>query len=207
MIERKPINEEPFSNLASQPVNKQHQSAQSPEEEPKAPISDSRWVALKRCLPVLAPIPVTVALITLHFKQVVYLSAEERYINEVTKALVLPSTLYSLLLVGSVSAIPLHRIQYELTQRDGVALGHLLAGYQLSSLTTLLSKGFWTSSYARNRGGSRLQHLSLVGVVSLCMFLVHLGPQMGTILLIPETGWWRVSSKQAKSSITVGKRK
>jgi hypothetical protein len=205
VIERKPVNgQPPPESMATQPVDGQHRLGKSTEEESKAPISDSRWVAFRRCLLVLAPIPVTAALVTLYFvPHAVYLSAEEGYINEVMKALALPNSLYSLLIVGSVSAIALHRIQYELTERDGVALGYLLAGYQLSSLTTLLSKEFWTSSYPKNRGNSRLQHLSFVGLVSLCMFLVHFCPSMGTVLLIPEPGWWEVYPKQTNLSMLV----
>jgi hypothetical protein len=45
------------------------------EEEPKAPISSNRWTALKSCLPVLAPIPVTITIIILQYVHV-YISAE-----------------------------------------------------------------------------------------------------------------------------------
>jgi len=41
-----------------------------------------------------------------------------------------------------VSAIALQRIRYELAELEGVALGYLLAGYQLNHLPTLLSKAF-----------------------------------------------------------------
>src|SRR5579859_3653033 len=116
MIERKAINgQEQSKATISKPVNghKSLESASSTtEEEPKAPVSDSRWLALRRCLPVLAPLPPTAVLVTLHLKQLFSLSAADRYINEVQKALVLANVGYGALIVGSVSAIALHRIRY-----------------------------------------------------------------------------------------------
>ena len=175
------------------------------EEEPKVPISDSRWVALRRCLLVLAPVPITIFLVAIHFKQVVYISAEDIYVgtkeiqmSEVQNAFQLVAGAYGTLIVASVSAMALHRIRYELAERDGVALGYLLAGYQLSHLTTLLSKEFWKGANARSRGGNRLQHISLIVLVSLCMILAHFGSSMGAILLVPKPAWWQVPSKQAQ---------
>jgi hypothetical protein len=57
-------------------------------------------------------------------------------------ALKLPASVYGLLIITSVSAIALQRIRYELAELEGVALGYLLAGYQLNHLPTLLSKAF-----------------------------------------------------------------
>jgi hypothetical protein len=104
----------------------------------------------------------------------------------------LPASIYGLLITTSVSAIALHRIRYELAEREGVALGYLLAGYQLNHLPTLLSKAFWTGSYARARVGTRLQHLSLVILVGLCIFLAHFGQSMGAMLIVPKPAWWKV---------------
>ncbi len=91
-----------------------------------------------------------------------------------------------------MSAIALHSIRYELAEQEGVALGYLLAGYQLNHLPTLLFKAFWTGSYARAWGGTRLQHLSLVILVGLCMFLAHFGQSMGAMLIVPKTAWWMI---------------
>lgn len=172
------------------------------EEEPKAPISSNRWTALKSCLPVLAPIPATVAIITLQFvnfyisavyeSQDFYVGNRHIHISELQNALQLIASIYGLLITTSVSAIALHRIRYELAEREGVALGYLLAGYQLNHLPTLLSKAFWTGSYARARGGKRLQHLSLLALVGLCIFLAHFGQSMGAILIVPKPAWWTV---------------
>lgn len=157
---------------------------------------------MKSCLPVLAPIPATIAIITLQFVNV-YISAEYQsqdfnidnrhiHISELQNALQLPARIYGLLITTSVSAIALHRIRYELAEREGVALGYLLAGYQLNHLPTLLSKAFWAGSYARVRGGTRLQHLSLLILVGLCIFLVHFGQSMGAMLIVPKPAWWMV---------------
>lgn len=189
--------------VSGQSIQQHHSSAPGTEEEPKAPISGSRWVALKRCLLVLAPIPLTVTLVTLHFKHVVYISQDDQYVSEVQNALQLAAGLYGTLIVASVSAIALHRIRWELVEREGVALGYLLTGYQLSHLTTLLSKEFWTGSWARNRGGTRLQHVSLVVLVGLCMFLAHFAQPMGGMLLVPKPAWWSVGWKPTNNSLLV----
>jgi hypothetical protein len=122
----------------------------------------------------------------------------------VQNALQLAAGAYGTLIVASVSAIALHRIRYELAERDGVALGYLLAGYQLNNLTTLLSKEFWTGSYAKNRGSTRLHHLSLVGLVGLCMFLAHYGQSMGAMLFVPKPGWQAINLKQKDLNLIVG---
>lgn len=145
-------------------------------------------------------------LVTLHFihgSHAVYISADDRLIGEVQNAFQLVAGVYGTLIVASVSAIVLHRIRYELAEREGVALGYLLAGYQLNQLTTLLSKEFWTGAWARNRGGTHLQHLSLVGLVGLCIFLAHLAQPMGAMLLEPKPGWFLLDSKQTDNSILV----
>jgi hypothetical protein len=96
VIERKPINGQQRPKVTTpKPVNGQ-QSLKSPtptEEAPKIPVSDSRWVALRRCLLVLAPIPITAALITFQFVHVIYISAGDRYISEVQNALQLAAGL------------------------------------------------------------------------------------------------------------------
>jgi hypothetical protein len=182
-VETKPI--------SGQNIQQANSATPATEEEPKAPVSDSRWVALKIFLPVLAPIPITVTLVTLYFVHVVYISQDDQYVSEVQNALQLAAGIYGTLIVASVSAIALHRIRWELAEGEGVALGYLLAGYQLSHLKTLLSKEFWTGAWAKNRGGTRLQHLSLVALMGLCMFLAHLAQPMGLCYLYqsPLGGW------------------
>ena len=62
--------------------------------------------------------------------------------RKLQNALKLLASVYGLLIITSVSAIALHRIRYEPAEREEVALGYLLAGYQLNYLPTLLSKAF-----------------------------------------------------------------
>jgi hypothetical protein len=150
-------------------------------EQPKAAVSNSRWTAFKRSLVPLAPLPITALVVTINFINLFYLEADDEFISEVQNALQFAATAYSTLIVASVSAIVLHRIRYELSEGGGIALGYLLAGYQLSHLKTILSKEFWSSAYARDSRRTRLQHLSLVGLIGLSIFLVNVASPMAAI--------------------------
>lgn len=189
VIERKPVNGQ------TKPRNNATR-----EEEPKAPVSNSRWVALKRCLFILLPVPITIAVVTIHFNDVFYMSAEDGFISEVQNALQLASSAYGTLIATSVSAIAPHRIRYELAEGDGVALGYLPSGYQLSHLKTILSKEFWNGAFARSRGQTHLRHLSLVGLIGMSIVLVYFATPMAAILIVPKPSWWSAPLKQTNNT-------
>jgi hypothetical protein len=94
-----------------------------------------------------------------------YVGNRHIHISELQNALQVPASVYGLLIITSVSAIALQRIRYELAELEGVALGYLLAGYQLNHLPRLLSKAFWTGFYARTWGGQ---------AYSICLFSHYL---------------------------------
>jgi hypothetical protein len=124
--------------------------------------------------------------------QDLYVGDRHIHISELQNALQLPAKIHGFLITPSVSAIALHRIRYEPAEREGVALGYLLAGYQLNHLLRLLSKAFWTGSSARARGGTRLKHLSLLALVGLCIFLAHFGQSMGDMLIVLKSACWMI---------------
>ena len=115
-------------------------------EVPKAVVSSNRWVAFKPCLIPLAPVPISFLIITLNFKYVFLLNAQnwtQEVINELQNVLQFATHAQALLIVASVAAIVLHRIRYELARKQGVSFGCLITGYQLGHPTTVFTKEIW----------------------------------------------------------------
>jgi hypothetical protein len=93
--------------------------------------------------------------------------------------------IYDLLVTTSVSAIALHRIRYELAERKGVAL----------AIPFLITNSIiYRYSCVKRFGlvhmrGTGLQHLPLLALIGLYMFLAHFGQPMGAVLIVPKPAW------------------
>ncbi|KAI9774116.1 MAG: hypothetical protein M1840_005209 [Geoglossum simile] len=164
-------------------------------EAPKAVASSSRWVAFKQCLIPLAPVPITILIVTLNFKQYFAWGVKNHSTeatNELLNVFQFGSTAYSILIVASTAAIVLHRLRYELLEGDGIPLGCILTGYQLNNVKPLATMEFWAGLLKSWPGKTRWRHVSFVTFILWALVTVNVGPPMTAIAVIPKLGWWGV---------------
>jgi hypothetical protein len=165
-------------------------------EEPKVAVSNDRWTAFKHCLVPLAPVPISVVIVTLNFIHFFLLNAQkwtQQFINEVQNALQFAAHAHAMLIVASVAAIVLHRIRYELSEKEGIPFGCVLTGYQLGHPMTLFTKEFWMGILGRRAGQTRLQHYSLVALIVWAIFVTNTAGPLTAIAIIPKLNWRQVS--------------
>ncbi|KAI9761273.1 MAG: hypothetical protein M1840_001976 [Geoglossum simile] len=162
----------------------------------KAVASSSRWVAFKLCLIPLAPVPFTILIVTLNFKQYFAWNVKQHSreaTNELLNVFQIVSAAYSTLIVASTAAIALHRLRYELLEGDGIPLGCILTGYQLNNVKPLATKEFWAGLLKSWPGKTRRGHISFVVFILWGLVTVNIGPPMAGIAIIPKIGWWGVA--------------
>lgn len=166
------------------------QNHELPSEVPKEIIERNKWQALNRCYVHLVPIVVSSSLIALNFANVFYQSIGTSDLSFNLDALQFAAKFHEIFIVTSLSAIVLHRIQYELLHGKGIPLGSILAGFQITDLQLLLSPAFWATTSTARSSKRRLHQF----LVLLIAFMVILGAIVGpasAILMLPSPGWWK----------------
>ena len=98
-------------------------------------------------------------------------------------------------MVASLSAVVLHRIRYDLCESEGVPLGLVMAGYQLSSVSYLLTSEFWGGAVVKpiTRRTSQWPPLSLLVGFAVALSVVA-GPS-SAVAMLPRLDWWDVPKR------------
>jgi hypothetical protein len=156
-------------------------------EEPKAIMKRSKWQAVGDQAGHLLPIAITTALLVLNFSQV--------YVGDIgvvnrsaqLNALQFAAKLHEILIAASLSSIVLHCVQYELLHGEGIPLGGLLAGFQVTNLGSLWSPGLW-ATISIGAAKARRALLAIL-IVTLVTLVAIVGPA-SAILMLPSLDWW-----------------
>jgi hypothetical protein len=87
--------------------------------------------------------------------------------------------------------IAINYIQYELlhSRGGGLSLDGMLAGFQITNLRSLWSRGLWNNSLKQDYRARRLQFTLII--VALGVLASIAGPS-SAILMLPSTGWWTI---------------
>lgn len=146
-----------------------------------------RWKSIGVCLIHLIPSTITSVLLFLNFSNVYYEAVGASNQSARLNALQFAAKMHEILIASSLSAIVLKHVQYELLQGGGVTLGSLLAGFQVTDVSSLWSPGLWATVYASSLKTRRFRLVILVIVMVLLGAVV--GPA-SAILMLPSVDWW-----------------
>ncbi|PMD61079.1 uncharacterized protein K444DRAFT_662262, partial [Hyaloscypha bicolor E] len=156
-------------------------------EAPKEIVRHDRWKSIGVCLIHLIPSTITSVLLFLNFSNVYYEAVGASNQSARLNALQFAAKMHEILIASSLSAIVLKHVQYELLQGGGVTLGSLLAGFQVTDVSSLWSPGLWATVYASSLKTRRFRLVILVIVMVLLGAVV--GPA-SAILMLPSVDWW-----------------
>jgi len=161
-------------------------------ESPKIPFRFDRGMLLFHHLIHLLPVAVTGSILSLSLKHVYFCDLGYPNLNSVLNAFQFGAKFHEILIAASLSTIVLYRLRYALWKADGLPFGLLTAGYQLSSLSYLFTKQFWSGTTMPSyvRGGART--LPLMPLLGLSFGLTAVVGPASAITLIPRLYWWQV---------------
>ncbi|KAL8628500.1 hypothetical protein Q9189_005816 [Teloschistes chrysophthalmus] len=164
-------------------------------ERPKVAIRKHRPAAFLRALVHVLPVTAALFLVAINFYQY--------YVGSSIQSLVLYqfiAKVFEIMAQASLAAIVFSYIRHEMVQGQGIPLGALFSGLQLSQASYLWSMEFW--------GSVRSNHLSLkrkCGLVAIMVSAISLAAVVGpssAILLIPRLAYWPGGSTHIWINIT-----
>ena len=161
-------------------------------EPTKIAIDSCRWKALLRSIVHLLPVLVTVFVLGLSGLNVYWSDLGPAHQNMILQAWQFAAKGHEILIVASLSAIVLHRIRYELCASEGVPLGFLTAGYQLSSISYLWSTEFWGGILTKPPSGLASWWPPLSILIAFAVSLAAVAGPSSAIAMIPRLDWWDV---------------
>jgi hypothetical protein len=156
-------------------------------ERPKVIMERSRWKTAGNCVIHLLPLAVIIALLALNFSQVYAGDVGASNPSAKLNALQFAAKLHEVLMAASLSSIVLHCVQYELLHGEGVPLGGLLAGFQVTDLGSLWSPGLWAITFVE---GEKFRRVLLAMLVATLVILVAIVGPSSAILMLPSLDWW-----------------
>ena len=164
-------------------------------EPTKIVIDSRRGKALLRSIVHLLPMLVTVFVLGLSVLKVYWTDLGVPHQNVILQAWQFAAKGHEILIVASLSAIVLHRVRYGLCATEGIPLGFLAAGYQLSSISYLWSTEFRSGISTKTPSGptSRWPPLTVL-IVSAVALAAVAGPS-SAIAMIPRLDWWDVPDR------------
>lgn len=109
----------------------------------------------------------------------------------------LAAKFHEVLIVVSLSAIAVNYVQHKLLEGDGITLGSVLAGFQVSALTSILSLDLWKGAFSERFKVRRPRFA--FSITALALLAAVVGPS-SNILILPSLGWWNLSQTQGLSS-------
>ena len=110
--------------------------------------------------------------------------------------------LHEILIVISLSDIILHRLQYEMIQRQGIPFGLLASGYQVSSMMYLWGSEFWSAVFNQELRRRYKRTPALVSVILLSMLVAFTVGPSSAIAMIPRATWHQFTPPVATNSMT-----
>ncbi len=163
----------------------------------KSAVERRRSIILLHGLPHLLPLLVTVAIICLNAREVYWQDLGFPNQNAILQALQYAAKAHEMMMAGSLTAIVVYQIRYDLSGSEGVPLGFLTAGFQLNDLWFVLTKNFFGGATARAHsiGWSRFSRLTYFLVLGFALTSV-VGPS-SAVAMIPRLDWWDMSQVEA----------
>ena len=164
-------------------------------ELPKVALHKNRVFALLRGLIHAVPVAGALFLVTINLYQY--------YAGSFIKPLALYQFLakvHEILIQGSLAAIVFSYIRHEMVLGQGVPLGALFSGLQLSQASYLWSSEFWGS--LRSKSLSLGKRCSLIAVIVSAIALAAVVGPSSAILLVPRLAYWPGGSTDIWINIT-----
>lgn len=146
-----------------------------------------RWRASGICSIHVPSLAISVTLLFLNFSTAYYedvgLPGQNLHFN----ALQFAAKCHEILIAASLSTVIANYMQYELSRSRGLSLESVLAGLQITNLSSLWSHGLWSGCFTHGFKAYRGQFILLV--IVLAILATTVGPS-SAILILPSIGWW-----------------
>jgi hypothetical protein len=150
---------------------------------------NDRWKVFGNCAIHIPPLAITVTVLALNFSSHYYQDLGAPNQSVILGAFQLAAKLHEVLIAASITLVAVNYLQYELLRGRGLSLGQVLAGFQVTSLTSLWSPGVWNKCFSQGFRTRRIQFALLVVVLATLASIV--GPS-SAILMLPIIGWWDI---------------
>ena len=150
----------------------------------KSAIERRRSIILLHGLPHLLPLLVTIAIICLNAREAYWQDLGLPNQNTKLQALQYAAKAHEMIMAGSLTAIVVYQIRYDLSGSNGVPLGFLTAGFQLNDLWFVLTKKLFGGATARapSIGWSRFSRLTYLFVLGFALTSV-VGPSSAVAMI------------------------
>ena len=164
-------------------------------ELPKMAICYNRPSALLRALIHVVPVAAALSLVTVNLFQY--------YIGSSIQSLALYQAIakiHEIMMQASLAAVVFSYIRHELVLGQGIPLGALFSGLQLSQISYLWSMEFWGS--IRSKHLTLRKRCSLIAVIIGGISLAAVVGPSSAILLVPRLAYWPAGSTHIWINVT-----
>ena len=143
------------------------------------------------------PLIVTLVILGLNIFKVYWQDLGHPNQKAILQALQYAAKAHEIMITASLSAIVLHRLQYGLSDTQGIPFGLLVGGFKLSEPFYLCTNKFLGPTLVQRHSDpiARLRLLSVLILVGIALTLV-VGPS-SAVVMIPRLDWWEVSQAKA----------
>ena len=166
-------------------------------ELPKIAIRRNRLSALLRALVHAIPVTAALALVTVNLYPY--------YVGSSIQSLALyqlVAKIHEIMIQASLAAIVFSYIRHEMVLGEGIPLGAMFSGLQLSQASYLWSTEFWGS--VRSKYLSPGKRCSLIAIVVGSISLAAVVGPSSAILLVPRLAYWPAGSTHIWINVTSG---
>ena len=162
-----------------------------------ATVERRRWVVLLKCLPHMIPLGIAITILILNALEVYWQDLGRPNQSTILQALQYAAKAHEVTMAASLTAIVVHQIQYDLSGSNGVPLGFMTAGFQLSDPLFLCTKKYFGAVWApaHSKGPWRSSALTYLVLLGFLLTLI-VGPS-SAVAMIPRLDWWVVSQMDA----------
>ena len=166
----------------------------------KAGADRGRWPTPLHCLLHAVPLAITVVILCLNFAGFYWQDLGYPNQNAILQGFQYVAKAQELMMVTSLTAVVMHRLQHDLSISGGVPFGFLTAGFKLGEPQYILSKEFLGGATAPvyPKGLSRYLPTGYLIVLVIGQSSV-VGPSTA-VSMIPRLSWWDVSRAKAFGS-------
>lgn len=167
----------------------------------KRAFGHERWRIFARCSIHIPPISISVTLPVLNISTIYYEDPGAKHQNLQFNGLQFAAKLHEILVAASLSAVAINYIQYKLlhVSGGGLSLGGVLAGFQITNLSSVCSPGLWSKSLTK---GFRVRRLLFALIVIILMIMVAVVGPSSAILILPAIDGGRFPTKYPTPGVT-----
>jgi hypothetical protein len=162
-------------------------------ETKKVVVTESKAIALRRCILHLIPILTSVAILTINLHGH-YIGRDfpgtikSETIN--IMLLQMAAKVHELVIVASLGLIVLHIVRHELLFGDGLPLGLVGSGLTFSNFEFFFRKEFYGSLKCLTHHGTKWRKIGFVAVLVLAGLTAVLAGPASAVLLVPKSQTW-----------------